>query len=75
MSNNNRPPHESPEYRYGALAVDERCLAPVEEGEVAHLNHDSFFYTRRGAFRQCSRKRGYGYNGLYCKQHSKRWPA
>jgi len=22
--------------------------------------------------RQCSRKRGYGENGLYCKQHAKR---
>lgn len=23
---------------------------------------------------QCSRKRGYGKNGLYCKQHAKRYP-
>ena len=24
---------------------------------------------------QCSRKRGYGKDGLYCKQHAKRYPA
>lgn len=26
-------------------------------------------------FYQCSRKRGYGKNGLFCKQHAKRHPA
>jgi hypothetical protein len=26
-------------------------------------------------FYQCSRKRGYGLNGEYCKQHAKRHPA
>ena len=25
--------------------------------------------------RQCSRKRGFGKDGLYCKQHAKRHPA
>ena len=25
--------------------------------------------------RQCSRKRGYGKDGLYCKQHAKNHPA
>jgi hypothetical protein len=24
--------------------------------------------------KQCSRKRGYGKDGLYCKQHAKRYP-
>ena len=24
---------------------------------------------------QCTRKRGYGKDGLYCKQHAKRYPA
>ncbi|MHA1168688.1 MAG: hypothetical protein ACTSRU_12750 [Candidatus Hodarchaeales archaeon] len=23
---------------------------------------------------QCSRKRGHGYKGLYCKQHAKKYP-
>lgn len=26
-------------------------------------------------FSQCSRKRGFGKDGLYCKQHAKRHPA
>jgi hypothetical protein len=26
-------------------------------------------------FSQCSRKRGYGKDGLYCKQHAKRHPV
>lgn len=26
-------------------------------------------------FYQCSRKRGFGKDGLYCKQHAKRHPA
>jgi len=26
-------------------------------------------------FRQCSRKRGHGLNGEYCKQHAKRFPT
>lgn len=26
-------------------------------------------------FFQCNRKRGYGQDGLYCKQHAKRHPA
>jgi len=26
-------------------------------------------------FYQCQRKRGFGENGLYCKQHAKRHPA
>ena len=26
-------------------------------------------------FHQCLRKRGYGYNGLFCKQHSKKYAS
>ena len=39
-----------------------RCVEAVP-------NHNSWF------FPQCSRKRGFGKDGLYCKQHAKRHPT
>lgn len=39
------------------------CVCSVAVGERSQL------------FRQCSRKRGYGRDGLFCKQHAKRYPA
>ena len=43
--------------------VDEtRCIAKVADDTGWH-------------FYQCSRKRGYGKDGKYCKQHAKRYPS
>lgn len=39
-----------------------RCIESVGDGSYWH-------------FYQCSRKRGHGEGGLYCKQHAKRHPA
>ena len=40
----------------------ERCVESVGDGTGWHLY-------------QCLRKRGYGKDWLYCKQHAKRYPA
>ena len=45
----------------GVGADETRCVEAVSDGTGWH-------------FKQCSRKRGYGKNGLYCKQHAKRHP-
>ena len=58
------------ERRYGQWAGDPngfpedpvRCVAEVSDAPGWH-------------FYQCSRKRGYGPAGLYCKQHAKRFEA
>ena len=58
-----RNPCEDPKYIYGGLALRvQSSVCCVEE------------VWRRSAQRgqQCSRLRGHGYNGLYCKQHAKR---
>ena len=39
-----------------------RCIEKVQDSTGWH-------------FYQCSRKRGYGKDGEYCKQHAKRYPA
>ena len=39
-----------------------RCIASVSDDTGWHFN-------------QCKRKRGYGPNGEYCKQHAKRFPS
>lgn len=41
----------------------EYCYEEVPDGGRSVLSH------------QCQRKRGYGKEGLYCKQHAKRHPA
>ena len=45
----------------GVEADEIRCVEAVSDEAGWH-------------FRQCSRKRGYGKDGLYCKQHAKRHP-
>lgn len=40
----------------------ERCVEDVADGTGWHWN-------------QCARKRGYGLDGLYCRQHAKRHPV
>ena len=44
----------------GTKEDPEYCIEEVAEGGRSCL------------FRQCCRKRGYGPNGLYCKQHAKK---
>jgi hypothetical protein len=58
---------EDPGYRYGCWAGypkghkqnETKCVKEISCGQRSCL------------FTQCSRKRGYGHNGLYCKQHAK----
>lgn len=48
---------------YQSLEDPKRCIAevPLQPGGWHWI--------------QCSRKRGYGEDGLYCKQHAKRYPV
>lgn len=46
----------------GELEDVKKCVQEVSDSSGWH-------------FYQCSRKRGFGKNGLYCKQHAKRNPA
>jgi len=45
-----------------AMVDETRCIAKVADDTGWH-------------FYQCSRKRGYGKDGKYCKQHAKRYPS
>lgn len=55
--------------RYGQWAGNEAGIAEDKIKCVAEVGWDEFIT------RQCQRKRGYGPNDLYCKQHAKtaRW--
>jgi hypothetical protein len=64
-----RPPHESPEYRYvRGDRIGSEVLAQNRFDCVAPL-------TTRFIGWQCTGKRGHGYKGLYCKQHAKKYPV
>lgn len=52
------------EKRYGRWAGNKRG-DPYKEGKCAYEVWDH-------VSRQCSRKKGHGVNGLYCKQHEKK---
>jgi len=62
---------EARNYRYGKWGgnpqgfgyVEDRCAKPVWSNE------------RWSRQRQCSRKNGFGINGLYCKQHAQKLEA
>lgn len=65
-----RPKHESPSYRYGQWAGNERGHAQKPMKCCAEIAPPPGYI-----FSQCSRPNGYGYGGLYCRQHAKRWPV
>lgn len=54
--------------RYGAWAGNNKGV-PADKSRCAEEVADGYF------FYQCSRKCGHGPNGIYCKQHAKRFKA
>lgn len=59
------------EKRYGQWAGNPKGLPENKECCYEEVPNGG----RSPLFHQCNRKRGYGKDGLYCKQHAKRHPA
>lgn len=57
------------ERRYGRWAGNPEGLPEIKTDCIESVNPSGFIP------QQCSRKRGFGKDGLYCKQHAKRHPA
>lgn len=70
MSSENAPtgtPVECLVRRYGQWAGCPKGVAEDVSRCIESI-HDNYL------FHQCARKRGFGKDGLYCKQHAKRHP-
>lgn len=63
---------DDPEYRYGQWAGNPKGHAQNPNRCVEEVVSPG---SRSMLFQQCSRKRGYGKNGLFCSQHALRHPA
>lgn len=65
-----RPNHEAPDYRYGQWAGNKKGYPQDPQRCVYEVMQPHSYM-----FAQCNRKRGHGYDGLYCKQHAKKHPS
>lgn len=57
------------ERRYDINSINKRGIPEDKTRCIEEVADSSGWH-----FYQCHRKRGYGLNGLYCKQHAKRHP-
>lgn len=61
------PPHENPPKVYGQWSGNPRGIPAKPDQCIKSV------YGDRWIPHQCTRKRGHGPKGMYCKQHAKRY--